>query len=116
MNIRYLLKGIKINKRNEEYIEKRLKALEKFLDKILQSEVEINIDKKGKFGIKLMVHTPYKKYRVEEISESIEGVIDIAVADIKDQIAKDKGKIRTLKKRGRISIKKKMVLDKKARF
>lgn len=116
MNIRYLLKGIKINKRNEEYIEKRLKALEKFLDKILQSEVEINIDKKGKFGIELMVHTPYKKYRVEEISESIEGAIDIAVADIKDQIAKDKGKIRTLKKRGRISIKKKMVLDKKARF
>ena len=116
MNVRYLLRGIKLNGKVEEYIEKRLKTLEKILDKILQIEIEIDIDKKGKFRLELMAHTPHKKYRVEENSESIEAAIDIAVSDIKDQIAKDKGKIKTLKKRGRISIKKKMVLDKSARF
>jgi ribosomal subunit interface protein len=116
MNIRYLLRGVEISKKVEEYIEKRLKTLEKLLDQILRAEVETDLDKRGKFRIELMVYTPHKKYRVEETSESIEEGIDVAVEDMKDQIAKDKGKIKTLKKRGRISIKKKMVLDEKARF
>jgi len=116
MNIRYLARGVKINEKSEKYIEKRLKTLEKILDEILRAEVETDLDKRGKFRVELMVYTPHKKYRVEETSESIEGGIDVAVEDMKDQIAKDKGKIRTLKKRGRISIKKKMVLDEDARF
>jgi ribosomal subunit interface protein len=116
MNIRYLLKSLRIDDETREYIEKRLKTLEKLLDNILQIEVEIDLDKKGKFRIEIMPHTPHKKYRVEEIAESIEEGIDIAVADIKDQISKEKGKIGTLKKRGRMSLKKKMVLDEIARF
>jgi ribosome-associated translation inhibitor RaiA len=82
----------------------------------LQIEIEIDLDKKGKFRIELMALTPYHRYRVEEVSESIEGAIDIAENDIREQILKDKGKKETLKKRGRNSIKKKMVLDEKARF
>ena len=116
MNIRYLFKCVEVDDRTKEYIEKRLTTLEKLLDKPFKVEVEIELDKKGKFKVNTMISTPYKKYRVEEISESIEGSIDVAVEDIKDQIAKDKGKLETLKKRGRISIKKKMVLDKSARF
>lgn len=116
MNIRYLFKGAKINDQTREYIEKRLKIFEKLLNKLLQIELEIELDKKGKFRVEAMIFTPYKKYRVEEISKSVEEGIDIAVEDIKDQIAKDKGKIETLKKRGRISLKKKIVLDEKARF
>lgn len=116
MNIRYLFKGTKVNDKERDYIEKRLKPLSKLLDNILQIEIEIDLDKKGKFRLELSAKTPYKKYRVEEISESVEGSIDDAMEDIKDQITKDKGKIETLKKRGRISLKKKIVLDEKARF
>ncbi|MFA5777423.1 MAG: HPF/RaiA family ribosome-associated protein [Parcubacteria group bacterium] len=116
MNIRYLFRETKVDDREREYIEKKLKPLNKLLSNILQIEIEIDLEKKGKFRIELMICTPYKKYRVEEISESIEGAIDGAAADIKDQIIKDKGKIKTLKKRGRISLKKKLVLDEKARF
>jgi ribosomal subunit interface protein len=116
MNIRYLFRGVNVDDRTREYIEKRLKTLEKLLNKILRIEVEVDMDKKGKFRVEVMVKTPYKMYRSEEISESIEGAIDVAEGEIRDQIFKDKGKIATLKKRGRMSIKKKMVLDGKARF
>jgi ribosomal subunit interface protein len=116
MNIRYLFRGAHVDDRTEEYIEKRLKTLEKLLDNILKVEVEIDLDKKGKFRVEVMISTPYKKYRSEENSESVEGAIDVVEEELKDQIIKDKGKIETLKKRGRISLKKKMVLDEKARF
>jgi ribosomal subunit interface protein len=116
MNIRYLFRGTKVDNRTEEYIEKRLKALEKLLEKILQIEVEVDLDKKGKFRVELMIHTPYEKYRAEEISESIEASTDIAVENIRNQISKNKGKRAAIRKRGRISIKKKMIFDEKARF
>ena len=116
MNIRYLFKCVGIDERTRNYIEKKLHALEKLLSEPLEIEVEIELDKKGKFRVELMARTPYHKYRVEEISESIEGAIDIAESDIREQILKDRGKIETLKKRGRISLKKKMVLDENARF
>jgi ribosomal subunit interface protein len=116
MNIRYLFKCVGIDDRTRKYIEKRLHVLEKLLGKLLEIEVEIELDKKGKFRVDLMACTPYHRYRVEEVSESIEGAIDVAESDIREQILKDKGKRETLKKRGRISLKKKMVLDDNARF
>jgi ribosomal subunit interface protein len=116
MNIRYLIRGLEIDDRTKDYIEKRLKAFEKLVNKILQIEVEIDLDKRGKFRVEIMLCTPYKKYRTEETSSSIEASVDIAEGEIREQIAKDKGKLETLRKRGRISLKKKMVLDKNARF
>jgi ribosomal subunit interface protein len=116
MNIRYLIKDLKVDNRTKDYVEKRLSVLEKLLDKILRIEVEIDLDKKGKFRVELMVRAPHKNYRTEEISDSIEASIDIAEGEIREQISKDKGKLETLRKRGRISLKKKMVLDEKARF
>jgi len=116
MNIRYLFRGIKIDNRTEEYVEKRLKILERLLDKILITEIEIDPEKKGKFRVELMIRTPYEKYRAEETSGSVEASMDIAIENIKNQISKDKGKRAAIRRRGRISIKKKMVLDEKARF
>ena len=116
MNIRYLLKKNEVNDRTRNYIEKRLKALEKILKNILQLEVEIDLDKKGKFRVEVIIKTPYKIYQSEETSESIEGSVDIVERELRDQIVRDKEKIKTMKKRGRISLKKKMVLDEKARF
>jgi ribosomal subunit interface protein len=115
-NVRLLCKDLNLDDRTEDYIYKRINKLERFNGKILEYEVEINMDKKGKFTIDLMVKTPYKLYRVEERSESIEGSIDIAVDEIKTQIVKDKDKMMELRERGARSLKKMTVIDDGARF
>lgn len=114
--MRLLLRGVKIDSRTENYIKKRLRAVRKMLDNILRVEVEIDLDKKGKFRVEVMVKTPYKLYRAEEITESIEGSADLAVEQLKVQIRRSKDKIATLRKRGGRSIKKKTVIDENARF
>jgi ribosomal subunit interface protein len=115
-SFRLFFKGVKIDGRTESYIRKRLEGLGKMLKKINHVEVEISLDKKGKFRVEIMVQTPYQLYRTEETSESIEGSTDIAVDELKNQIRKDTEKVRTLRLRGRRSIKKKTVIDKNARF
>jgi ribosomal subunit interface protein len=115
-NIKFFSKVVKIDNRTREYIEKRIEPLSKLEDKILNTEIEIEMDKKGKFRVEIMIKTPYNLYRSEEMSESIEGSADIAVDEIKMQIKKDKDKRRTLMMRGGLSIKKKSSIDKSARF
>lgn len=116
-SLRLFFKGVKIDDRTEDYITKKIKAIEKLLDGVMRVEIEINLDKKkNKFRVEVMIKTPYKLYRAEEATESIEGSIDVVENEIKAQIRKDKEKIRTLKLRGRRSIKKKIALDKNARF
>lgn len=115
-SVRLMLKGLKIDDRTEAYIQKRLGTIKKLVDNLLRTEVEVSQDKKGKFRVEVMAKTPYQLYRAEETTESIEGSVDKVEDEIKDQIRKDKEKIRTLKKRGRLSLKKKMVISKDARF
>ena len=114
--MRLLLKKVKIDSRTRDYIEKRLQAVRKMLDNILRVEVEIDLDKKGKFRAEVMIKTPRKLYRAEEITESIEGSIDLVVEQLKVQIRRSKDKAITLKKRGGRSIKKRIVVDEDARF
>jgi ribosomal subunit interface protein len=114
--MRMLFKGVKIDNRTEEYIQKRIESATRFLKEPFRVEVEIELDKKGKFRVEIMVKTPHNLYRSAEISKSIEGSADIAVNEIKIQIKKDKDKRRTLIRRGGMSIKKKTAIDKNARF
>lgn len=114
---RLFFKGVTIDDRTEGYIRKKIASIEKILDKIMRVEIEIDLDKKkSKFRVEVMIKTPYKLYRAEETTQSIEGSIDVVEDEIKNQIRKDKEKIRTLRLRGKRSIKKKTVLDKSARF
>jgi ribosomal subunit interface protein len=115
-NVRFLFNGIIVDDRTRDYIEKRLSTLDKLNDKILQTEVEIQLDKKGKFRVEVMLHTPRNKFRAENITESIEASTDLVVDELRDQLAHMKDKLMTLKKRGARSIKKKVVIDKSARF
>lgn len=116
-NMRLFFKGVKIDERTEDYIRKRLLTIQKFLPKILRVEVEIDIDKKKNlFRAEVMVKTPYKLYRAEDTTKSIEGSVDSVVDDIKIQVNRDKDKMVTLRRRGGRSIKKKMAIDENARF
>lgn len=115
-NVRLLKKDVEIDDRTEDYIYKRLEKIGKFNEKLMELEVEIDRDKKGKFRVELMAKTPYKLYRTEETTESIEGSIDIAVDEMKIQLTKDKDKMKELRERGARSIKKKTVIAEEARF
>lgn len=113
---RYLTKGLELDERTSDYIDKRLKRLAKLVSPLSRFEVEVTRDKKGKFRVEVMIKTPRNLYRAEETSVSVEGSLDIAVDELEAQLAKKKTKSRDLKRRGQRSIKKKVVLDKAARF
>lgn len=116
-NMRLFFKGVKIDERTEDYIRKRLSIIQKFIPKILRVEVEIDIDKKKNlFRTEVMVKTPYKLYRAEDTTRSIEGSIDSVVDDIKIQINRNKDRMMALSRRGGRSIKKKFSIDENARF
>ena len=118
VSVRMAFKKVKIDERTKDYIEKRMRKIERLTKKFtkLEYETEIRRDKKGKFTAELMLKTPYELYRSEEISESIEGSVDMAVESLKNQIVKSKEKLKELRERGARSIKKKAVIDGNARF
>lgn len=115
-NMRFFFKGIELDERTREYVEKKIETLDKFTDNILKSEVEIDLDKKGKFRVEVMLHTPRNMFRADNTTESIEASIDLVVDELQIQVTRLKDKLRTLKKRGAISIKKRVVLDEGSRF
>jgi len=115
-SMRIMFRGMESDKKAKGYIEKKLQKVHRIIKNVLEFEVEISLDKKGKYRVELMVKTPYALYRSEEISESIEGSADIACEELTMQIVKDKSKIVDLKRRGARSLKKKIVLDGDARF
>lgn len=121
MNIRYLLKDLKIDERTQSYVSEKIEKLGKFFrslkeDAEVGAEVEIDLDKKGKFRVEVMLLTPYQKYRGENTTESVEGSIDAVYEELEQQIMKDKERLITMNRRGGRSIKKKMVIDEGARF
>lgn len=113
---RYFVKGLELDNRTEDYIDKRLQRLSKRVDAVSQFEVEVSQDKKGKFRVEVMIKTPHNLYRAEEQSESIEGSLDLVIDELEGQLTKQKTKSRDLKRRGLRSIKKKVSLDTAARF
>jgi ribosomal subunit interface protein len=115
-NMRFFFKGLEVDDLTRGYIEKRLSTLDKFIENILKSEVEIDLDKKGKFRVEVMLHTPRNMFRADNTTSSIEASIDMVVDELQTQVTHLKDKLRTLKKRGAISLKKKVVLDEGARF
>lgn len=115
-NMRFFFKGVEIDERVRQYIEKRVSTLDKFVDNILKSEIEIDLDKKGKFRVEVMIHTPRNMFRADNTTESIEASTDLVVDELQVQVTRLKDKLRTLKKRGAMSLKKKVVLDEQARF
>ena len=115
-SMKVMFRGMDSDEKAQSYIEKRLQKVNRIIKNVLEFEVEISLDKKGKYRVELMVKTPYALYRAEEISESIEGSADIACEELTTQIVKDKSKMVDLKRRGARSLKKKIVLDGDSRF
>ncbi len=116
-NLRFLFKGVVVDQTARDYVEKRLSTLDKkFMEEVLKTEVEIDLDKKGKFRVEVMIKTPRNLFRSENTTDSIESSIDLTVEELQEQIVHQKDKVRTIRKRGALSLKKKLVVDAAARF
>jgi ribosomal subunit interface protein len=115
-NAKFFFKGVNIDDKTGKYIEKRLSVLNKFNKNILKTEIEIDLDKKGKFRVEVIISTSRNMFRADETTDSIETSIDIVTAELQNQMTRLKGRLHTLKKRGAMSLKKKIVIDKEARF
>jgi putative sigma-54 modulation protein len=110
-NIKYLFKGIQIDERTRDYIEKRISTLDKFIENILKTEIEIDLDKKGKFRVEVMIRTPRNMFRADNTTDSVEASIDMDVDELQTQVTHMKDRLRTLKKKGGAEIKNKMVAE-----
>lgn len=115
-NVRFMTKGIELEEETKTYLLKRLETLDKFVGKVIQTEVEVDIDKKGKFRVEVMIKTPRNLFRAEDVTESVEGSIDLIIDQLQEQIVDEKERFRTLRERGARSLKKKTVIDENARF
>ncbi|MEI7890979.1 MAG: HPF/RaiA family ribosome-associated protein [bacterium] len=116
-NVRFLFKGVEVEKKTRYYIEKHLSSLDnKFMEDVTLTEVEIDIDKKGKFRAEIMIKTPRNLFRAENTTESIEASVDLCIKELQEQITHQKDRVRTIRKRGALSLKKKTVVAKEARF
>ncbi len=117
MKTQFLFQNVTLGKEMMHYISKRLERIEKLVDTASVLEVEVDIDKKGKYRVEIMVKGPRKQlYRSEETSESVEASTDTVIDDIERQITEAKDKRTVLARRGARSIKKKLTIDKSARF
>lgn len=108
MSTRFLFKGVEVEDRTRDYVTKRLGRLEKLVDAASRFETEIDKDKKGKFRVEVMVHTPHQLYRAEETTESIEGSVDVVVDELEIQIVRDKERVRDMRKDGAREIKERL--------
>lgn len=116
MKTRFLYKGDTKNDSSKAYILKKLEKLNKHIAKSALVEIEINAEKKNTFRVEVMVSTEGQLYRAEEITQSIEGSIDIVVDELIAQIVKKQEKERDISLRDKRSLKKKLVIDKNARL
>jgi len=115
--IQFLFKGVEVDQRTRAYIEKHLINLDKkLMETVTHTEIEVDLDKKGLFRVEVMIRTPRNLFRSENTTKSIEASIDICVDELEDQIVHQKSKFRTIRKRGELSLKKKLVVDEGARF
>ena len=115
-SVRMLFSGVVVSEKTRGYIEKKVDKLNRLWEDVLKYEVEISSNKKGFFRVEIMAQTLRKLYRAEEEAESIEAATDIVCDQLQIQIKNDKNKMKDLKRRGARSIKKKIVIDKSARF
>lgn len=121
MKTRYLLGEGKVRREEKAYVLEKINKLEKLLgnydpEKELMAEVEIERDRRGFWRLEVMISTPHNKYRVEKKNDSLTEAMDEVEEVLKKQIKRDRKKLKDLRERGGRSIKKKAVIDEKARF
>ncbi len=105
MNIKYLLNGVKLSEKEDEYLEKRIKKVGKFFKNCkqpdeLRLEVDINQDKKTFWRVEIMLRTPRKTFRVEKINKEFMMTVDDVMEALLKQLRRYKDKMVTISRNG----------------
>ena len=116
MHINTKATNIKLTPEISEYLDKRLSSLEKLIDSEDESvmcDVEVGKStmhhKSGEiFRAEINLHTSEQDYRAVSEKEDLYSAINSAKEEIMQSIRQHRSKIRTLLRRGSISIKKRI--------
>ena len=93
MNIAITTRGYKASGRLKNYVNEKMKRLERFSDIIMSNEAIISYEKLDQV-VEFKVKLKYKVIRVKEKSEDVFKSIDLAIDNVERQIAKAKDKIK----------------------
>ena len=98
MGIVYQLGTIKLNMQEQDYIDRKMKKVEKILIKTKDGEKRINLeisqDKRTFWNVSLTVQIPKKIFRVKKTGNKLLEVVDVAEGAISEQIRRENEKIK----------------------
>jgi ribosomal subunit interface protein len=103
MNTRYLLNGLKLNKKEENYLEKKIAKIDKFFKECknpdeLRLEIDVKQDKKTFWTIELMLKTPKRLFRAEKREKELTVATDEAIDALMEQLRRHKDRMASIKK------------------
>ncbi len=106
MNTRYLLNGLKLSPKEEEYLNKRVVKVEKFFKDCknpdeLRLEIDVKQDKKTFWTVELMLKTPKQVFRVEKTGKELTIATDDAMDALMKQLRRHKDKMMTINRKNK---------------
>ncbi|HGY54094.1 MAG TPA: ribosome-associated translation inhibitor RaiA [Caldithrix abyssi] len=93
MNIAITTRGYKAPARLKNYLQDKLKRLDRFANRIMGVEAILSYEKKDQV-VEFKLKTPHKMIIVKEKSEDVFKSIDLAIDNLERQLAKIKEKIK----------------------
>ena len=106
MNTRYLLNGIKLNTKEEKYLNSKVKKINKFFKdckdpSALRLEIDIKQDKKTFWTVEFMLKTPKQLFRVEKEGKTLTIATDESIDALMKQLRRHKDKMMTLQRKNK---------------
>jgi len=100
MSISFTAKNLKLTGAQKGFTEKKLRAIEKISGDIIAANVIVT---QGKLDVKVEINVKTKlyNYNIEENDPILKQALRAAIANLKKQVKKNKGKIKEEKKRER---------------
>lgn len=89
MEIRFVTRNVELPAENKEYMQKKLAKLEKFFDKILDSQVALNY-KRGMNVVEITANVNGVVMRGEDYAPDLRKAFDKALKNIERQVKKHK--------------------------
>lgn len=106
MGIVYQLGPVKLNEQEQEYIDKRMRKIQRLLTRSKEEEKKINMeisqDKRNFWIVSVTAQIPKKIFRVKKSGNELLEVVDIAEGALSEQIRRNNEKMKNLIRKRRI--------------
>ncbi|MEW6088261.1 MAG: ribosome-associated translation inhibitor RaiA [bacterium] len=93
MEIRITGRHVQVTNAMKDYVEKKLSHLEKYFNHIIEAHVIMDIEKKNRHRIEVVLHTNIGKIFGEEETEDMYASIDKVLEKMEVQLKRQKEKI-----------------------